>query len=290
MPVAVVTGAGSGIGRATAERFGRKGWTVVVSDINATTGAETVDRISGAGGNAVFRRLDVADLADWVQFTDWVCEQYGLPDLLVNNAGILIAGGFLEQTGADWRRMISINMMSPLVGSRLFVQRMVDAGTRGHIANICSVGAFMPSPLAPSYVVAKQGAWFGTQALRAEFGRRGIGVSAICPGLIDTNLSANGTRSGVDSPTGTTWTDKLSRGQHFLGRSPDHVAAAVERSMRWNLSTVPVGLEAWFGWYLYRLSPGLMRGLLGVARMSLADRVVDVGARTLTTLGIGGSR
>ncbi|TDZ80206.1 SDR family NAD(P)-dependent oxidoreductase [Mycobacteroides salmoniphilum] len=290
MPVAVVTGAGSGIGRATAERFGRKGWTVVVSDINATTGAETVDRIAGAGGNAIFRHLDVADLADWEQFTDWVCEQYGLPDLLVNNAGILIAGGFLEQTGADWRRMISINMMSPLVGSRLFVQRMVDAGARGHIANICSVGAFMPSPLAPSYVVAKQGAWFGTQALRAEFGRRGIGVSAICPGLIDTNLSANGTRSGVDSPTGTTWTDKLSRGQHFLGRSPDHVAAAVERAMRWNLSTVPVGLEAWFGWYLYRLSPGLMRGLLGLARMSLADRVVDVGARALSTLGIGGNR
>lgn len=290
MPVAVVTGAGSGIGRATAERFGRKGWMVVVSDINATTGAETVDHICREGGNAVFRRLDVADLADWEQFTDWVCERHGLPDLLVNNAGILIAGGFLEQTGADWRRMISINMMSPLVGSRLFVQRMVDAGARGHIANICSVGAFMPSPLAPSYVVAKQGAWFGTQALRAEFGRSGIGVSAICPGLIDTNLSANGTRSGVDSPTGTTWTDKLSRGQHFLGRSPDHVAAAVERSMRWNLSTVPVGLEAWFGWYLYRLSPGLMRGLLGLARMSLADRVVDAGARALTTLGIGGNR
>ncbi|MGV0586012.1 SDR family NAD(P)-dependent oxidoreductase [Mycobacteroides chelonae] len=290
MPVAVVTGAGSGIGRATAERFGRKGWTVVVSDINETTGAETVDRIVGDGGNAVFRRLDVADLADWELFTDWVCEHHGLPDLLVNNAGILIAGGFLEQTGADWRRMISINMMSPLVGSRLFVQRMVDAGARGHIANICSVGAFLPTSLAPSYVVAKQGAWFGTQALRAEFGRHGIGVSAICPGLIDTNLSANGTRSGVDNPTGTTWTNKLSRGQHFLGRSPDHVAAAIERGMRWNLSTVPVGLEAWLGWYLYRLSPGLSRGLMSLGRMSLAERVVDLGARTLNTLGIGADR
>ncbi|EUA63907.1 short chain dehydrogenase family protein [Mycobacteroides abscessus 1948] len=130
MPVAVVTGAGSGIGRATAERFGRKGWTIVVSDINEATGAETVDRITRTGGSAVFRRLDVADLEDWRQFTDWVCEEHGTPDLLVNNAGILIAGGFLEQTGADWRRMIAINMMSPLVGSRLFVQRMVEAGAR----------------------------------------------------------------------------------------------------------------------------------------------------------------
>lgn len=290
MTVAVVTGAGSGIGRATAERFGRKGWTVVVSDINETTGAETVSRIEQAGGQAVFRRLDVADLEDWEQFTEWVCAEHGVPDLLVNNAGILIAGGFLDQTGADWRRMIAINMMSPLVGSRLFVERMVDAGKRGHIANICSVGAFMPNPLAPSYVVAKQGAWFGTQALRAEFGKRGIGVSAICPGLIDTNLSANGTRSGVDDPAGATWTDKLSRGQHFLGRSPDHVAAAIERSVRWNLSTVPVGLEAWFGWYLYRLSPGLSRGLLGLAQMRSAERVVDLGSRVLTILGIGGNR
>ncbi|AGM26744.1 SDR family NAD(P)-dependent oxidoreductase [Mycobacteroides abscessus] len=290
MPVAVVTGAGSGIGRATAERFGRKGWTVVVSDINEATGAETVDRITRAGGSAVFRRLDVADLEDWRQFTDWVCEEHGIPDLLVNNAGILIAGGFLEQTGADWRRMIAINMMSPLVGSRLFVQRMVEAGARGHIANICSVGAFMPTPLAPSYVVAKQGAWFGTQALRAEFGKRGIGVSAICPGLIDTNLSANGTRSGVDETAGSSWTDKLNRGQHFFGRSPDHVAEAVERSMRWNLSTVPVGFEAWIGWFLYRLSPGLMRGALGIAQMSLAERAVDVSSRALTTLGIGGKR
>jgi short-subunit dehydrogenase len=138
--------------------------------------------------------------------------------------------------------------------------------------------------------VAKQGAWFGTQALRAEFGRQGIGVSAICPGLIDTNLSANGTRSGVDNLTGTTWTNKLSRGQHFLGRSPDHVAAAIERGMRWNLSTVPVGLEAWLGWYLYRLSPGLSRGLMSLGRMSLAERVVDLGARTLNTLGIGADR
>lgn len=290
MPVAVITGAGSGIGRATAERFGRKGWTVVVSDIDETTGAETVDRIARDGGNAVFRRLDVANLEDWESFTEWVCTEHGVPDLLVNNAGILIAGGFLQQTGADWRRMIGINMMSPLVGSRLFVQRMVDAGARGHIANICSVGAFMPTPLAPSYVVAKQGAWFGTQALRAEFGKHGIGVSAICPGLIDTNLSENGTRSGVDSQAGATWTNELSRGQHFLGRSPDSVAAAVDRSMRWNLSTVPVGLEAWLGWYLYRLSPGLSRGLLGIAQMSLAERVVDLGTRALNTLGIGGKR
>ncbi|QLY29213.1 SDR family NAD(P)-dependent oxidoreductase [Nocardia huaxiensis] len=290
MTLTVVTGAGSGIGRATARRFARSGSTVIVADINDKTGSETVDLIENSGGRAVFRRLDVADADDWEAFADWVCDAYGVPDVVVNNAGILIAGGFLDQSNADWQRMIAINMLSPLLGSRIFVQRMVDAGTRGHIANVCSVGAFMPTPLAPSYVVAKQGAWFGTQALRAEFGGKGIGVTAICPGLISTDLAANGTRGGADDRADAEWGAKLARGQAFLGRSPDRVAAAIERSVRWNPSTLPVGLEAWAGWYLYRLSPGLARGLMGLVGMPLADAVVDRGTRVLAALGLGGPR
>jgi len=279
MTVAVVTGAGSGIGRATAVRFARNGSEVVVADINEQTGKETVDLIQESGGRAVFRRLDVADLTDWEDFTDRVCAEHGVPDVVVNNAGILIGGGFLEQSNADWRRMIQINMMSPLVGSRLFVQRMTDAGVRGHIVNVCSVGAFMPTPIAPSYVVAKAGAWFGTQALRAEFGDKGIGVSAICPGLIRTSLAANGTRGGVDDSDSSDWAAKLAAGHRYIGRSPDRVAAAIERAVRWNLSTVPVGVEAWAGWYLYRLSPSAARGLYGLFTMSIADKAVALSGR-----------
>lgn len=271
MPVTVVTGAGSGIGRAVAARFARKGSTVIVADINEQTGRETVDLIAEAGGRAVFRRLDVADAEDWASFIHWVCAEYGVPDVVVNNAGILIGGGFLEQTGADWRRMISINLMSPLVGSRLFVERMIGAGKRGHIVNVCSVGAFLPTPVGPSYVTAKAGAWLGTQALRAEFGDQGIGVSAICPGLISTNLSANGSRVGRDANGSSEWVAGLGRFQNFLGRSPERVASAVERAVRWNLSTVPVGTEAWLGWFLYRLSPSLVRNVTGALTMSRVD-------------------
>lgn len=279
MAVTVVTGAGSGIGRATALRFARNGSAVVVADINEQTGHETVGLIENAGGRAVFRRLDVADLADWEDFTDWVCAEHGVPDVVVNNAGILIGGGFLEQTNADWRRMIQINMMSPLIGSRLFVQRMADSGVRGHIVNVCSVGAFMPTSIAPSYVVAKAGAWFGTQALRAEFSDKGIGVSAICPGLIRTSLAANGTRGGVGETASSDWSSKLAAGHHYIGRSPDRVAGAIERAVRWNLSTVPVGIEAWAGWYLYRLSPSVARGFLGLFTMSIADKAVALSGK-----------
>jgi NAD(P)-dependent dehydrogenase (short-subunit alcohol dehydrogenase family) len=279
--VTVVTGAGSGIGRATALRFASRGSTVIVADINEQTGNETVELIGGAGDHAVFRRLDVADVAQWECFTDWVCDTYGVPDVVVNNAGILIGGGFLEQTGEDWRRMIAINLMSPLVGSRLFVQRMTEAGTRGHIVNVCSVGAFLPAAVAPSYVTAKAGAWFGTQALRAEFGKRGIGVSAVCPGLIRTNLSANGSRGGAGEQDSSAWATRLGGVQGFFGRSPDRVAAAIERAVRWNLSTVPVGVEAWAGWYLYRLSPTLIRGLSGILTMSRADATTATLAKVL---------
>ncbi|MBJ8342006.1 SDR family NAD(P)-dependent oxidoreductase [Antrihabitans sp. YC3-6] len=281
MSLAVVTGAGSGIGRASAMRFARKGSMVVVADINTQTGAETVALIESAGGRAVFRRLDVADAAEWDVFATWVCANLKVPDVLVNNAGILITGGFLEQTGADWRRMIGTNMMSPMLGSRVFVQRMVDAGVRGHIVNVCSVGAFMPTPLSPSYVTAKAGAWFGTQALRSEFSSSGIGVSAVCPGLINTELSANGTRSGADELDNADWATKLSRAQHFFGRSPENVADAIDRAVRWNLATVPVGIEAWAGWYLYRLSPGLSRGLMGLVGMPLANNVIGVADKVL---------
>ncbi|MBF6181348.1 SDR family NAD(P)-dependent oxidoreductase [Nocardia otitidiscaviarum] len=281
MTPAVVTGAASGIGRATALRLAKRGMTVIVADIDRHGGNETVGLVRAAGGRAEFRYLDIADADAWELFAVRVRQDHGVPELVVNNAGILISGGFLEQTGDDWRRMIAVNMMGPLWGSRVFVQQMVDAGVRGAIVNVCSVGAFLPNSLAPSYVTAKAGAWMGTQALRTEFAGRGIRVSAVCPGLIDTGLSANGTRAGADDLGTAEWAAKLARGQHLLGRSPDRVAAAVERAVRWNLSTVPVGIEGWAGWYLSRLSPGLLRGLAQLVRMPLAERVVHLSDRVL---------
>ncbi|MBF6138158.1 SDR family NAD(P)-dependent oxidoreductase [Nocardia otitidiscaviarum] len=281
MTPAVVTGAASGIGRATALRLAKRGMTVIVADIDRHGGNETVGLVRAAGGRAEFRYLDIADADAWELFAVRVRQDHGVPELVVNNAGILISGGFLEQTGDDWRRMIAVNMMGPLWGSRVFVQQMVDAGVRGAIVNVCSVGAFLPNSLAPSYVIAKAGTWMGTQALRTEFAGRGIRVSAVCPGLIDTGLSANGTRAGADDLGTAEWAAKLARGQHLLGRSPDRVAAAVERAVRWNLSTVPVGIEGWAGWYLSRLSPELLRGLAQLVRMPLAESIVHLSDRVL---------
>lgn len=272
MHTIVVTGAGSGIGRATAERFCRKGWRAIVTDVNEAAGQETADQIAVRGQTAVFRRADSSSIEDWNDLADWVCTDYGIPDVVVNNAGILIGGNFMEQTGDDWRRMIQINMMGPLFGSRTFVERMTSAGRQGHIVNVASCGAFLPTSVAPSYVTAKAGVYFGTQALRSEFGRQGIGVSAVCPGLIKTKLAANSHRAGDDGG----WSDKLASGHKHFGRSPERVAAAIDRAVRWNLGTVPVGTEAWLAWFLYRLSPSLVQQSSRLATMSLADKAVDL--------------
>lgn len=282
MQTLLVTGAGSGIGRATAERFAKKGWRAIVTDINEQSGQETVDAITSAGGSAVFRKADSSSADEWAELAEWTCREYGIPDLVVNNAGILIGGNFLEQTGDDWRRMIQINMMGPILGSRVFVDRMVAEGKRGHIVNVASCGAFMPTSVAPSYVTAKAGVYFAGQALRSEFGRRGIGVSTICPGLIRTGLAANGHRAG---DTEDSWAAKLGAGHQHVGRSPKRVAAAIDRAVRWNLGTVPVGSEAWLAWLLYRTSPTLVRGISQNIRMSMADKGVELSGKVF-----GGAR
>lgn len=283
MQTVVITGAGSGIGRASAERFGRQGHRVIVTDINDETGTQTTDRIIADGGTAQFRHLDVTDPEQWADLADWVCAEWGAPDIVVNNAGILIGGTFLEQTGADWRRMIDVNLMGPILGSRTFVERMVATGKRGHIVNVASCGAFMPTSIAPSYVTAKAGVWLGTQTLRTEFKKQGIGVSAVCPGLIRTDLAANGHRAGdgEDEP----WSAKLASGHRFFGRSPKRVAGAIDRAVRWNLATVPVGTEAWASWFLYRLSPGTVRTISTAIRMPWIDQAVN-----LTGKLFGGSK
>lgn len=283
MQTLLVTGAGSGIGRATAERFAKKGWRAIVTDINERSGGETVDRITSAGGTAVFCKADSSSAEEWAELADWVCAEYGVPELVVNNAGILIGGNFMEQTGDDWRRMIQINMMGPILGSRTFVERMVESGKRGHIVNVASCGAFMPTSVAPSYVTAKAGVYFATQALRSEFGRQGVGVSAICPGLIRTGLAANGHRAGDDAAE--SWSTKLGAGHRYFGRSPKRVAAAIDRAVRWNLGTVPVGSEAWLSWFAYRTSPAFVRGTSRLVRMSFVDKSVDFSGKVF-----GGAR
>ncbi|MGC7322306.1 SDR family NAD(P)-dependent oxidoreductase, partial [Mycobacteroides abscessus subsp. massiliense] len=132
----VVTGAGSGIGRAAAERFAQLGARVIVSDINEVAAEATVAAIRDAGGDSCARRLDVTDVNEFEDFARWVQSEHGVCDVVVNNAGIGILGEVIDTTESDWDRIVGINLLGMVHGARLFAQQMVDANKPGHIVNV----------------------------------------------------------------------------------------------------------------------------------------------------------
>lgn len=275
MKTAIVTGAGSGIGRETARLFASRGNRVVLADIDIDAAQIAADEIATTGGKAVAYRLDVADEQQWEIFGKWVDSEYGAADLLVNNAGIMDWGGFIDMSAQQWQRTMDIDLMSVIYGSRIFAQQMIDSGVRGHIVNISSGAAFLPHKMIAAYGTAKAAVLMASQSLRVELRKHGIGVTAICPGVINTNLIANGHRAGISEDDQQRWYAQAGKIQSIAYAGPDKVARAIERSVRHNWAVVPVNPESWFIYGLYRMSPSFSRVLTGVGSFELADGVMS---------------
>lgn len=285
----VVTGAGSGIGRATAIRFAKLGAHVVVSDIDLDAAKATTAMIRGNGHGASAARLDVTNPDDWEDFGRKVLAGHGCADVLVNNAGIVVGGPFLELSPGDWERQLSVNLMGVVHGCRVFGAQMVERGS-GHIVNIASAAAFTPTPVMAPYSVSKAGVKMLTECLRLELGPKGVGVSAICPGVINTSIGEHAVTVGVDP-------DLIERGKQitrqlqefaeklpFAPMSPDLVARAAVRAVRLDLAVVPVRTEAWLGYFMLRIAPGVNRRM---TQPFSVDRLQRLGARLLKTPGTG---
>ncbi|MEC3956767.1 SDR family NAD(P)-dependent oxidoreductase [Nocardia sp. CDC153] len=283
----VVTGAGSGIGRATALRFARMGARVIVSDIDKDAALSTVAVIQSKGQRAVAMQLDVTDPHAWAAFARDVHADHGVPDVLVNNAGVLVSGAFLDLEPEDWDRQLSVNLLGVVYGCRVFGRLMIDEGRRGHIVNIASAAAFTPTPVMSAYSVSKAGVKMLTECLRLELAPKGVGVSAICPGVINTNIARHAIAVGVDpvlverGKQITTQIQELAERLPFSPLSPDLVARAVVRAVRYDLAVVPVRAEAWLGYFMLRLAPGVNRRMtqpLSMERIqSLGELVVGRG-------------
>ncbi|MFH5229323.1 SDR family NAD(P)-dependent oxidoreductase [Antrihabitans spumae] len=274
MKTVIVTGGGAGIGRETAKLFARGGDRVVIADIDLTAAEDVAIEIIADGGVAVAYKLDVSNEEQWEQFGAWIAAEFGAPNVLVNNAGIMDLGGFLEMSAAQWQRTIDIDLMSVVYGSRVFAKQMIDAGVRGHIVNISSVAAFFPSKLEPAYGVAKAAVLVATQSLRVELAQYGIGVTAIAPGAIRTDLIAHGNRAGLSREAEQDWSAKASAAQRLAFAGPDKVARVIHRSVRRNWAIVPVNPEAWSMYFLFRLSPDLVRIGLGILSFERAEALL----------------
>jgi NAD(P)-dependent dehydrogenase (short-subunit alcohol dehydrogenase family) len=200
------------------------------------------------------------------KLADQVRAEHGVPDIVMANAGIGVAGGFLDTDEDDWRRVVDVNLWGVVHTLRAFAPMLVDRGQGGHIVVTASMAAYCPWPELTAYATTKAAVLSLAQSLRTELAPHGIGVSAICPGMIATNI-VNTTRfAGQDEATelrSRQATDAIYRRRHY---GPDKVAKAVLRAVATNRAIVPVTPEAHIAAAGARLSPGLVRRLGGLVR------------------------
>jgi len=254
---ALVTGAGSGIGQATALAFAERGAHLVICDIDEAGLAATAERLRGLGAEVLSERVDVADAEAMERFAERVHARIPAVDLLMNNAGIGIGARFLETPLEQWQRIVSINLMGVVHGNRCFVPRMIERGHGGHVVNVASAAGFMATQLLAAYSATKFAVVGLSEALREELAPHGIGVTALCPGLIDTPITRNTQMFGVaDSET---IRNQLAEGYRRRGYGPERVAAGVLRAIQRNRAVAPVAPEAWAMYWLKRFTPGLSR-------------------------------
>lgn len=216
--VALVTGGASGIGAATATEFSARGATVVVTDTDAEGGRSTADAIRAAGGDAVFRELDVADADSFDAVVSDVVADYGALDVLFNNAGVLGREADLESLSRSERdRLLAVNVEGTWNGCRAALPAMKSRG-RGAIVNMASVSGLRGSPSLATYSLTKGAIVAFTRALAGEAGPHGVRVNAVCPGVVDTDLQSE---RGFDPESAAE--------AHALGRvgDPEEIATCV---------------------------------------------------------------
>ncbi|MFC8348833.1 SDR family oxidoreductase [Streptomyces sp. NPDC057280] len=261
----LVTGAGSGIGRATAYAFAESGARVIAVDRDAEAAARTAEmsRLLGAP-EAWAETVDVSDEQAMEKLADKVAAAYGVVDVLVNNAGIGLSGSFFDTTPEDWKKVLDVNLWGVIHGCRLFGRQMAERGQGGHIVNTASAAAYQPSKALPAYSTSKAAVLMLSECLRAELAGQGIGVSAICPGFVNTNITSTARFAGVDGEEEKRRQKRTARLYGLRNYPPEKVADAILRAVVRNEAVVPVTPEARGAHLMSRFTP---RALRAIARL-----------------------
>ncbi|MCV7254848.1 MULTISPECIES: SDR family NAD(P)-dependent oxidoreductase [Mycobacteriaceae] len=255
--VVVVTGAGSGIGRELAVHAARRGATLSLCDRDEAGLEQTLDLVRSSGANAEGQVVDVSDAEQMAVFGKTTIEQFGAPDLLINNAGIAVIGGILDTTLADWGRLLGVNVMGVVHGINAFVPAMAERGG-GHVVNVASAAGLLANPQLGGYSATKHAVVGLSEALRIELAPHGVGVTAVCPGIIDTAITRNSAYRGGDAAARKAKTAKTYARR---GYTPARAAANILKAVDRNRAVAPIAPEAHVMYVLSRIAPPLARRL-----------------------------
>jgi NAD(P)-dependent dehydrogenase (short-subunit alcohol dehydrogenase family) len=251
--VAIVTGGGSGMGRALCEELGRLGARVVVADIDPERARETASGIPGAQARVV----DVSRREDVQGLVDQTVAGHGQLDYMFNNAGIPGIGGKSLDIGVEqWERMMNVNLMGVVYGTLSALRVMADRGS-GHIINTSSLAGLIGVAVAPPYTAAKHGVVGLSMSMRAEAEAFGVRMSVVCPGLVRTGIFDAVEVIGADKEKVL----KLIFGSRKRMMSPERAARIIIKGVEDNRAIIIFPFLARFIWWLYRLCPNIFAPL-----------------------------
>jgi NAD(P)-dependent dehydrogenase (short-subunit alcohol dehydrogenase family) len=247
--VAIVTGAGNGIGLAIARAFAAEGASVVIADINAAAGERAAAALVDTGGQALAVPTDVSDEVQVARMVAAAADRFGQVDILVNNAGVVAHKLLIEMDRDTWDRQIDVQLTGPFLVSKHVARHMIDRGVGGRIVNISSVSALMGRVKGGAHCASKAGLTLLTKVLAMELGQYGITVNAVAPGLVET--PAQQEEMNLSSAYKNRYLQELPTGR--LGQ-PSDIANAV--------LFLASDASEWISGQLYVVDGGLMAGHL----------------------------
>jgi len=238
----LVTGAASGIGKETALAFARRGANLAICDLNEAGLGETAQQVRSLGREVVAQRVDVASRASMQEFAATVHARVPAVDILMNNAGVGLGAGFLDTSLDDWEWIVGINLKGVIHGCHCFIPPMVARGRGGHVINVASAAAFIATEALSAYSTTKYAVFGLSEALRDELTRHRIGVTAVCPGIINTPITATSPLRGAnDTPEMRRRMIEIYQRRNY---GPERVARNILKAVQRNRTVAPISPEA----------------------------------------------
>ncbi len=269
---AIVTGGASGIGRSLALALAREGASVTITDINEEKLTSVLSELNAiAGGNSSFK-VDHTLEAENEKFLKLYSEKNGTPQILCLNVGVGLGSPIEKMTFDDWRWIIDRNLWANIFMAQLFIPKMMEQKKPGHVLITSSIAGLVPAPAMSAYCMTKYAMTGFAESLRLELHKHDIGVSALCPGIVNTNIINAGRMRTAEA------TAKQGIAEFYAKRgiSPDRIARDAMKAIRKNIAIMPSAEDAQAMYFAKKLAPetldfavsrmwkwGLMKGISG---------------------------